>query len=356
MYDPKAPDSASVGTLLPEKSTANKLEEKSSNNGRSESPKPRMIPWHVAMKRLMDDKVTPDVKIIIGQKVFECHSCVIRTFCEIFDSSLKAGSIVRLPECKVTAAAFEVAYTWMITSDSNCSRGQLLDLLMAAEYMNAPKLKLSVFGALKNESFFSNMDALDCYIEASSKGLDEVTDLMLSRIGKSFLILISTEEYRELNIDDVCKYLSSDSLAVNSEVEVFYAGLLWMLSNYDERHCYVRRILQTVRFELMPSMLLLNFSDRLNELMPITADRMWFLLQLAVIYRQERARLPHSHDLPRNRDFIRDPECPYLEYLDEHPEKLSAKMFTDYIMKLLLNFDEFLLRIGQAKDADMPNN
>lgn len=358
MYDPKAPENASdVSALLPEKSATNKFEEKCSNNcGSKTSPKALKVPWHEAMLSLLDDKLPSDVKILIGKKIFDCHSWVLRIFCKLFDNSLGPGSIVRLPERNVTPAAFEIAYTWMISSEPNCPRGQLLDLLTAAEYMRAPKLKVSVFGVLKDERYFSNLVALDCYIEASSKGLDEVTDLMLRRIGKSFLILISTEQYRELNIDDVCKYLSSDSLAVNSEIEVFYAALLWLLSDYEERHCYVRRILQTIRFELMPSMLLLNFGDRLHELMPDTADRMSFLFKLAMINSQERARLPHAHDLPRNRDFIRDPECPYLEYLDEHADKLSATMFTEYIMKLLATFEQFLLRIGQESDVDMANN
>lgn len=357
MYDPKATETASEETQLQEEKRMKKSEEKCSHNhSSSKSPKQLKMPWHEAMKNLADDRLTADVKILIGKKVFEVHSCVLRTFCALFDSSLGSGSIVRLPEKKVSKAAFEVAYTWMITSDSNCPRGQLLDLLLAAEYMRAPKLKVSVFGALNNERLFSNLDALDCYIEASSKGLDEVMDLMLRRMGKAFLILIGTEEYRDLSIEDVCKFLSFDSLFVNSEIEVFYAALLWLLSDYEERHCHVRRILKTIRFELMPSMVLLNFGERLQELMPSTADQMSFLLQLAVINRQERARLPDPHDPPRNRAFIRDPECPYLEYLDAHADKLSATMFRDYIMMLQENFDDFLLRIAkEEKDKEEDN-
>ncbi|KAH8397531.1 hypothetical protein KR222_008955, partial [Zaprionus bogoriensis] len=297
------------------------------------------------IETLKVEELQPDVKILIGKKVFECHSCVLRTFCELFDSSFGPGSVMTLPEKKVTAAAFEVAYTWMITSDSNCPRGQLLDLLVAALHLRAPKLKISVFGALNDERFFSNLDALDCFIEASSKGLDEVSDLMLQRMGKSFLILIGTEEYRVLDIHDVCKYLSSDSLTVNSEIEVFYAALLWLLSDYEERKPYVRRIMKTVRFELMPSMVLLNFGERLHELMPESADQMAFLLQLAVISRQERAKQPKANTPPRNRNFIRDPQCPYLEYLDKRAYQLSATMFRDYILMLQDNFDEFLVRI-----------
>lgn len=134
---------------------------------------------------------------------------------------------------------------------------------------------------------------------------EPITDLMLHRMAKSFLILIGTDEFYELNIEDVCKYLSSDSLVVNSEIEVIYAALLWLIRDYEERECYVRRILQTIRFELMPSMLQLNFDDNTDyELMPDTADRMSYLFKQALIHIQERARFFLTLELPRNGDYL----------------------------------------------------
>ncbi|XP_023174021.2 kelch-like protein 41 [Drosophila hydei] len=313
---------------------------------------PKKTPWQEAIENLLISNLEKDVKITIGQQSFECHSCVLRTFCELFADTLQPGSSVSLPEDKITAESFDIAYNWMISSDSNCQRGKLMDLLLAAEYLCAPKLLQSVFGALNDVRYFSNVDALNCYIEACTKGIMNVADLMIDRFGKSFLVLVSSEEYRELEVNLLCNLLSSDLLGVHTEVEVFYAALMWVLTDYAERKVHMRRVLKTVRFELMPSLVLLNFGERLNELMPDAVDLMFFLLHLAVINSQERSNKTLNKLGERHRIYIRDPLCPYLQLLDSRTEELSATMFKDYIVSLEDSFEEFQARITELVDED----
>ncbi|XP_030567226.1 actin-binding protein IPP-like [Drosophila novamexicana] len=309
---------------------------------------PKKTPWQEAVEMLLTNNLEKDVKITIGKKVFECHSCVLRTFCELFTSTLRPGNNVSLPEDKVSADAFDIAYNWMINSNSNCQRGKLLDLLLAAQYLCATKLLQSVVGALNDERYFSNVDALSCYAEACSKGIDSVAELMINRFGKLFLVLVSSEEYRELDVHELCSLLGSDLLGVHTEVEVFYAALMWVLTDYQERKMHLRRVLKMVRFELMPSLVLLNFGERLNELMPDAVDLMFFLLHLAVINSQARSSMPLAKDGMRHRIYIRDPKCPYLHLLENRTEELSATLFRDYIVSLEDDYEPFQARITEV--------
>lgn len=321
--------------------------ENSTNLSSSQMQKvlPQKTPLQEAVENFMVNTLVKDVKITIGKQVFECHSCVLRTFCKCFEQTLLSGKAFTLPEDKISAESFLLAYNWMISSDSSCQRGNLLDLLVAAEYLDAPKLVQSVYGALNDERFFSNLDAFNCFTEACTKGISSVADLMIDRIGKSFLVFVSSDEFRELNVNVVCTLLSSDLLGVHTEVEVFYAGLLWVISDYTERKMYLRRVLRSVRFELMPPPAQLNFGDRLNEMTPYALDLLLFLLCVAIINAQERT-LHNQNGIPqRHRIYIRDPLCPYLDLLENRTEELSVTMFRDYILSLENEFDEFKARI-----------
>lgn len=313
---------------------------------------PKKTPWQEALENLKRSPLVKDVKITIGKHVFGCHSCVLCAFCKRFENRAYPGTAFTLPEDKITAESFVVAYNWMINSDSNCQRGKLLDLLLAVEYLEAPKLVQSVYGALNNDGYFSNLDAFNCYTEAFTKGIPGVVDLMLERMGKTFLVLASSDEFFEMNVDLLCRLLSSDSLAVHTEVEVLYAGLFWVIVDYAERKKHLRSVLRSVRLELMPPLVQLNIGDRLNELTSKAVDLMFFLLYLAVISAQERS-LQKSTGMPKHRRYIKDPLCPYLDLLENRTRELSPIMFREYVMSLDNQFDEFKARIIESPEEEM---
>ncbi|EDV96729.1 uncharacterized protein LOC6558225 [Drosophila grimshawi] len=301
---------------------------------------------------LMSNK---DVKITIGQWVFECHSRFLSTFCELFKDSIRRGiTVFNLPKESISADVFDVAYTWMSSNVCYCPRSKFLDLFLAAQYLQAPQLRFNVLAALGEERYFSHLGALSCYAEATKRNINDVANQMLINVGKYFLSLVGTEEYLDLGLEELCNLLKCDFLAVHSEVEVFYAAILWILWNYEQRKIHMRRVLKSLRLEQMPPLVLLNFGERLHEMMPETSDLMFYLLHLAVVIGQKRSNnSPMSQDPLSSRAYIRDPECPYLHLLDERVTEISVEMFTDYINTLPSIFEQFLMRLTFLADMNV---
>jgi len=127
---------------------------------------------------------------------------------------------------------FEMAYGWMISDQIYCPRSQLLDLLVATEVLKCASLARSLFQRLDDHRHFSDLKAFACFWEAKRRGIKAMADMMLARAGKAFLALVCTKGYMRLDVCSLCDLLRSDSLAVQSEIEVrFFTQVLHFLTN-----------------------------------------------------------------------------------------------------------------------------
>lgn len=62
---------------------------------------------------------------------------------------------------------------------------------------------------------FSEDTAFLLYMDAKEKNLPEVRELMLPRIQGFFLMLVSSQNWLELELDDVKNFLKSNYICVN---------------------------------------------------------------------------------------------------------------------------------------------
>ena len=69
-------------------------------------------------------------------------------------------------------------------------------------------------------------------------------------IERCFVLVYKTSNFPELNLDHVCKILSSSELYVTTEVEVIKAAEKWMEYKVDERIKFSKNLLLKIRFPL----------------------------------------------------------------------------------------------------------
>ncbi|XP_034129877.1 kelch-like protein 41 [Drosophila guanche] len=84
---------------------------------------------------------------------------------------------------------------------------------------------------------------------------------MLRRIRNYFLALVGSKYFAELTVDDLEDLLKRDSIGVNSEIEVFLLVLRWLNLAGDKRLKHLGRLLDCVRFNLMPIAFLWTLRD-----------------------------------------------------------------------------------------------
>lgn len=274
---------------------------------------PKKTPLDKLLKEQLFNKINPDVIFVVGNQAFGCHGVVMRHFCELYANCLPTGMIVSLPLAKITPDGFYLAYESMLLEEFYSPRGKLLELLQAAHYLFIPRLVSQVFRCLGDRQIYSEMDALATYFEAKKQKRWGIAKLMLTCVHKYFLPLVCTDEFREMDVKCLCKLLTSDSLAVQQEIEVFYSALYWIYSDYDKRKHHANVVLKTVRYVLMPPLFLLTIGAHLHELTPRVSDELLPHLHKAMLFQQKAGLglIDEDEIQIRHRCWITDPACFY---------------------------------------------
>ncbi|CAG9862402.1 unnamed protein product [Phyllotreta striolata] len=191
-----------------------------------------------------------DCKVYIDNEEFNCHLIVLQCYSELFDAYI-AVKKVELPSDKCSAAAFAFIYEWMITGEPSykeLTRDNVLDIFNSAKYLKIKDLVEQCWAFIDHNEVFSEDTAFLLYMDAKEKNLTEVRELMLPRIQGFFLMLVSSQNWLELELDDVKNLLKSNYICVNCEMEVFMSAVRWLKHDWGSRDHYKYEVLDCVRF------------------------------------------------------------------------------------------------------------
>ncbi|KAH0560709.1 hypothetical protein KQX54_007359 [Cotesia glomerata] len=155
----------------------------------------------------------------------------------------------------VTSKAFSIIYDWMISeSNESCQllrRDNILEIFMAAQFLGIKELEEQCWAFIDNNDLFSEDTAFLLYVEARKLGNTPVMELMVPRIMKFFLLLVSTKDFLELQVEELCLLLRSNYICVNSEMEVLMSAVRWLMHDWETRRQYMLSVLKCVRFGLI---------------------------------------------------------------------------------------------------------
>ncbi|KAH8364044.1 hypothetical protein KR084_001904, partial [Drosophila pseudotakahashii] len=297
--------------------------------------------------------VGPHANVIVGDSVYKCQVLQLRVYSKLFEDNVQRKDLIMFPDNLMSNECFEMVYGWMISEQIYCPRKMLLNLLLAAQRLQCQSLVEVVYNCLDDHAHYSELKAFACFLEAKRKGMLKMADMMLSRLAKSFLALVCMKEYRDMDINCLCYMLSSDNLAVQSEIEVFYSALYWLLSKFRRRKKYIEEVLGLVRFHMMPSEFLLLWSQNLKNLRPELADFICVCIGNAMLKQEEHYEgffLPEFHGRDK-RHWVRDSRCPYEHMLDRNGcSELTVKVFLRYMRRVRKAPGTFHTRLTFAKD------
>ncbi|KAL2716917.1 uncharacterized protein V1478_012617 [Vespula squamosa] len=194
-----------------------------------------------------------DCIIRIDQDEFHCHLLVLQSYSTFFDE--KNSKEIDLTESSVTSKAFSIIYDWMISPTSeSCHllrRDNILEIFTAAQYLGIKELEEQCWAFIDNDELFSENTAFLLYMEAKRINNTAVMELMVPRIMKFFLILVSTKDFLELSVDELCLLLKSNYICVNSEMEILMSAVRWLMHDWESRKKHMLEVLKCVRFGLI---------------------------------------------------------------------------------------------------------
>ncbi|XP_018896726.2 uncharacterized protein [Bemisia tabaci] len=197
--------------------------------------------------------INPDVLIRIGTSEFRYHMLVLQSYSSFFDE--KSTRQIELPENMVSKEAFACIYDWMLhlSQDSYhlLRRDNILGIFSAAQYLGIKELEEQCWAFISNEELFNEDTAFLLYLDARKSDNVAVMDLMVPRIQRFFLTLVSSKDWLELSIEEVCMFLSSNYISVHCEMEVFMSAVRWLMHDWTKRAAYLVKVMGCVRFGLI---------------------------------------------------------------------------------------------------------
>ncbi|EDW24049.1 GL23923 [Drosophila persimilis] len=222
------------------------------------------------MNTVISNQQKPDIVVYIRGQKFNCHLAVLKT-CTKLAKDVRFPNGLIIAHKDVTAKGFELAYDWMIHQDSTLKRKDIVELYMAAEYMQMPELLTHLWSLFHEETLVTDGMAFQIYLECLSYGRSKLQSLMLNRVRRFFLSAVTTEEYLRLEFEAVCEILGHYNICVNSEMEIYYSAVRWLHHDWPKRKEYAPGIMEVVQFQLMPTQYITSIKEELQELHNIPA-------------------------------------------------------------------------------------
>ncbi|XP_014206111.1 uncharacterized protein LOC106637731 [Copidosoma floridanum] len=194
-----------------------------------------------------------DCVVRIGNDEFHCHLLVLQSYSAYFDD--KNVKQMDLTGSSVTSRVFSIIYDWMLSpSRESChllKRDNILEVFIASQFLGIKELEEQCWAFIDNDELFREDTAFLLYLDARKVGNTAVMELMLPRIMKFFLLLVSTKDFLELAVQELCLLLRSNYISVNSEMEVLMSAVRWLMHDWDTRKQHLLEVMRCVRFGLI---------------------------------------------------------------------------------------------------------
>ncbi|XP_032590386.1 kelch-like protein 3 [Drosophila grimshawi] len=300
------------------------------------------------LSELMRQGRRTNAVITIADSRLEVHLIVLQCFSGLFcDLNSEASSIdVELPSQWVTPRAFHLVYNWMMQDEPLLSRHGLLEVLRAASFLRVPQLQRQCEMCLTHG--IQEDAAAMLYLEARLLRMERAQRPLLQRVGCFFLTLVASQEFLQLSMPAVCLLLSSNSIGVNAEMEVFMSAVRWLNYQWPKRRPLVAQLISCIRFALVPPWLLIRLQDRHSSSMQLrhitTQPEVLHQIHDSLGYTTARLRYGSDRDAfklhvkrsgmqpPLQRNWIYDRLCSYHHRLNcQISEEFTYESFLHYL-------------------------
>nr|CAD7440231.1 unnamed protein product [Timema bartmani] len=201
--------------------------------------------------RFITNRNKADSSIIVHGTEFRCIKLVLQCYSKFFEER-DMGDLIELNVSSVTSSAFGDVYEWMMTLDGDyhkiLRRDNIFDVFTAASFLGVSDLEEQCWCLFNCDETFQEDTAYLLLVEAMSKSNSVIVDVMLPRVNKFFLSLVSSKDFINLPVEFVVTILNSQHISVYNEIEVFMAATRWLMYDWERRISSVENVMRCVRF------------------------------------------------------------------------------------------------------------
>ncbi|XP_070074363.1 kelch-like protein 7 [Drosophila takahashii] len=234
----------------------------------SESMGPPRVFIPQQLLTMFKENVRPTLIVVVEEKQFHCHAMVLQVLSSFFRRpKFSTSHIFQLPSSMVSARSFVAMYRWALEPSEQMGPILLMQVFRTARFFGCQELVANCWIGIDEGSRVPDR-ALCIYICSRMMGL-QLEEGLLSRLGSIFLQFVASKEFLVVAPGTVRRLLGLNSLAVNTELEVFLAAILWLNYKWPQRKHLALNMMQPIRFDLMPFMFLFTVVRGLEDGPPV---------------------------------------------------------------------------------------
>jgi len=211
---------------------------------------------HEGIKMLYKDKCLTDVVIRVGSQTFPCHKLVLCAvspyFTAMFTGKFQDKYMDEVTLESVTAETFGSILQYIYCSDENIiNENNVQDLLSASSMLLIQHIQQEcetfIVGKLSPEN------VINTWMFASFIACKNLEQSSKSFFLKTFEEAVQTDDFLELQTDQLSDIIKDQDLNVSREEKVADAVLRWFTTKEERSLEQLYEVLQHVRFPLIPA-------------------------------------------------------------------------------------------------------
>ncbi|XP_078353958.1 kelch-like protein 12 [Oculina patagonica] len=206
-----------------------------------------------SINQLRKEKKLCDITLKVGEKEFCAHRVILSAcsdyFCAMFTGDMEESkkSVVELHG--LDSDTMEFILDFVYTESIQVSVENVQALLPAACLLQLTGVQKACCEFLEQQLDPSNCLGIKTFAE--THGCEELRKAAEKYILKHFVDLVDSEEFLQLDNEDVVSLIKCDNLTVPSEEAVFEAVISWIKQDEKKRNDLLPKMLQFVRLPLL---------------------------------------------------------------------------------------------------------
>ncbi|EDV26409.1 uncharacterized protein TRIADDRAFT_22276 [Trichoplax adhaerens] len=220
------------------------------------------------IRQLLSDGYLCDVELHIGQWQFPCHRLILASFSSYFRSMFTSNMIettlhhITIHEVDQQAASMLVQYAY--NGELAITKDNVQALLETAVLFDVPDVMEACSQFMSNHIDIQN--CISIYNFAGFHHLTTLSNYARNYILENFTDVFQSNEIQYLSEDYLIQLLKHSKLNVQNEMQVYSAVKKWINYDYDERKLAAFKLLNHVRFAMIPRQQLILLTKNDDEL------------------------------------------------------------------------------------------
>lgn len=203
----------------------------------------------------LDKKLFCDITLVSndGSVKIQAHKmmlCASSTyFLAMFGGSMEEATKNEVTLKTIEGSILQIIINYIYTASIELTTDTVEKILIAADLLDLASLK-----SLCCEFIAKQLDSSNCLgiaLFAEQYNLDKLYESAETFVCDNFAKLRMDEEFFKLDAHQLCKFLSSSDIRVDSEEDVFRSLMSWVEHDLINREEYMSKLLHHIRFPLL---------------------------------------------------------------------------------------------------------